>query len=176
MVKLRVALAQTCPINAEVRFDNTSDPFQTIERNLLDVKERVKTASGEGADVVVFPEYFLQGLVDQGRQVSLLPATWKIQADIAVPMLLIATSGYLPKSSGTRVQHIHRWHHRPCRYSRHTRQVAFRSPLHLSRARDRSMVRLCPGPSSHQPFTQITECRILHRGKYRKCNRRIRQA
>jgi predicted amidohydrolase len=69
MVQLRVALAQTCPINAEVGADNFADPFSTIERNLLDVKDRVKIASEEGADVVVFPEYFLQGLVDQGRQV-----------------------------------------------------------------------------------------------------------
>lgn len=71
MVKLRVALAQTCPINAEVGSDGTSDPFRTIEQNLLDAKDRVKTASEEGADVVIFPEYFLQGLVDQGRQVRL---------------------------------------------------------------------------------------------------------
>ena len=140
MVKLRVALAQTCPINAEVGSDNTSDPFSTIEQNLLDVKERVKTASEEGADVVVFPEYFLQGLVDQGRQVSLAQACSVMQTDVTVPMLLVATSGHLPKSSGTRAQHIHRRHHRPCRHSRTTGQVALRSPLHFSRARDCSMV------------------------------------
>jgi predicted amidohydrolase len=83
MAKLRVALAQTCPINAEVGSDNVSDPFSTIEQNLLDVKERVKTASEEGADVVVFPEYFLQGLVDQGRQVSLFQYTLVSQTDLS---------------------------------------------------------------------------------------------
>jgi len=140
MVKLRVALAQTCPTNAEVGSDNTSDPFSTIEQNLLDVKERVKTASEEGADVVVFPEYFLQGLVDQGRQVSLAKACSMTQTDVTVPMLLVATSSHLPKSFGTRVQHIHRWHNRPCRHSRTTGQVALRSPLHFSRARDCCMV------------------------------------
>jgi len=136
MVKLRVALAQTCPTNAEVGSDNISDPFSTIERNLLDVRERVETASEEGADVVVFPEYFLQGLVDQGRQVSLYQLDLVKETDIIVPMLLFATSGHLPKSSGKRVQHIHRRHHRSCRHSRTTRQVALRSPLHFSRARD----------------------------------------
>jgi hypothetical protein len=172
MVKLRVALAQTCPINAEVGSDNnTSDPFLTVERNLLDVTERVKTASAEGADVVVFPEYFLQGLVDQGRQVSFLQATLITQTDNTVPMLLVATPGHLPKSPGARVQHFHCRHHRPCRHSRTTRQVAFRSPLHLSRARDRSVVRIRSGPSCHQSLAQTTECRILHRGKYWKCSR-----
>jgi hypothetical protein len=170
MVKLRVALAQTCPINAEVGSVNISDPFSTIEQNLLDVKERVKIASEEGADVVVFPEYFLQGLVDQGRQVCLFQMNSVMRTDMTVPLLLVATPGHLPESSGTRVQHIHRRHNRPCRYSRTTRQVPLCSPLHFSRARDCSVVRLRPGPSCHQSLAQITECRILHRGKYWKCS------
>jgi predicted amidohydrolase len=70
MVQLRVALAQTCPINAEINSFSDSGPFSTLEANLLDATNQVKAASQAGADVVVFPEYFLQGLVDQGRQVS----------------------------------------------------------------------------------------------------------
>lgn len=78
MVQLRVALAQTCPLSADPGpYDSTTaDPFASIESNLLDVADRVKTASEEGADVVVFPEYFLQGLVDQGRQVRTSNRTW----------------------------------------------------------------------------------------------------
>jgi predicted amidohydrolase len=83
MVQLRVALAQTCPINAEVGSDPISDPFSTIERNLEDVKERVKTASEAEVDVVVFPEYFLQGLVDQGRQVRSSRTPNELQADLS---------------------------------------------------------------------------------------------
>jgi hypothetical protein len=71
MVQLRVALAQTCPINAEINSSNDSNPFSNVEGNLLDATNQVKAASQAGAEVVVFPEYFLQGLVDQGRQVSI---------------------------------------------------------------------------------------------------------
>ncbi len=67
---LRVALAQTCPVSAPEGHNSSSRPFEVVERNLRDAEEWVIRASRDGADVVVFPEYFLQGVVDQGRQVS----------------------------------------------------------------------------------------------------------
>lgn len=71
MPSLRIALAQTCPTVAETGFPTISDNlFEVLERNLLDVTEWVKKASEGGAEIVVFPEYFLQGLVDEGRQVG----------------------------------------------------------------------------------------------------------
>ena len=69
---LRVALAQTCPVNAPVTDTAPRHaPFETLEQNLIHVRDQViKSAASEHADVVVFPEYFLQGLVNAGRQVS----------------------------------------------------------------------------------------------------------
>jgi predicted amidohydrolase len=68
---LRVALAQTCPVVAGTgSAPEGDDLFNVIEQNLLDARGWVEKASAERADVVVFPEYFLQGLVDNGRQVS----------------------------------------------------------------------------------------------------------
>ena len=70
--KLRVALAQTTPVSGPPEQPTTQNLFEPLNVNLNDAKRRVAQASKEGADVVVFPEYFLQGLVDQGRQVSLM--------------------------------------------------------------------------------------------------------
>lgn len=74
--KVRIALAQTNPISVEVDLidaekDKHLSPFPTLEHNLVDAARAVKEASAQGADVVVFPEYFLQGFVNEGRQVSL---------------------------------------------------------------------------------------------------------
>ncbi|KAK8847724.1 hypothetical protein IAR55_005583 [Kwoniella newhampshirensis] len=69
MSQIRVALAQTCPVVAATGPAIDSDAvFEVLERNLQDAKCWVEQASQEKADVVVFPEYFLQGLVDSGRQ------------------------------------------------------------------------------------------------------------
>lgn len=69
--QLHVALAQTCPLSASTGPRPSDVPlFDILERNLLDAREWIIKASKEGADVIVFPEYFLQGLVDNGRQVS----------------------------------------------------------------------------------------------------------
>ena len=69
--QLRIALAQTCPICApETTGPTPSHPFSVLERNLVHVREQVIYSAKQGADIVVFPEYFLQGLVNEGRQVS----------------------------------------------------------------------------------------------------------
>lgn len=71
--QLRIALAQTCPISAPETASATFDPsaplLAPLEKNLAKVAEWTEKASQEGADVVVFPEYFLQGIVD-GKEVS----------------------------------------------------------------------------------------------------------
>ncbi|EJT48227.1 hypothetical protein A1Q1_02793 [Trichosporon asahii var. asahii CBS 2479] len=71
--KIRIALAQTNPISVEVDLaesekDKHVSPFPTLEHNLVDAARAVKDAAERGADVVVFPEYFLQGFVNEGRQ------------------------------------------------------------------------------------------------------------
>jgi hypothetical protein len=125
MSKLRVALAQTCPANAEVdSYDPTVEPFASIERNLLDVTEHVKTASQEGAEVVVFPEYFLQGLLDQGRQVSVklskIPVPY---TDLSVSSLTLTTSCRLPQPSRKQVQRIDSGDHRSLQRRRSSRYL-----------------------------------------------------
>ncbi|KZP06321.1 hypothetical protein FIBSPDRAFT_966569, partial [Athelia psychrophila] len=75
--QLRIALAQTCPISAPDTASATFDPsaplLGPLEKNLAKVAEWTEKASGEGADVVVFPEYFLQGIVD-GKEYMVHPA------------------------------------------------------------------------------------------------------
>lgn len=76
--KIRIALAQTDPISVEVDLtpgekDKHLSPFPTLEHNLVDAARAVREAAEKKADVVVFPEYFLQGFVNEGRQVSFLP-------------------------------------------------------------------------------------------------------
>jgi predicted amidohydrolase len=72
---MRIAIAQTCPVSAppgvysaaEASVDNLSI---TLRRNLEDAEEIVKEAvQRHQADVVCFPEYFLQGILNEGRQV-----------------------------------------------------------------------------------------------------------
>jgi hypothetical protein len=127
MSKLRVALAQTCPANAEVgSYDPAADPFLSIERNLLDVTEHVKNASREGAEVVVFPEYFLQGLLDQGRQVSVklskIPVPY---TDQSVSRLTLTTSCRLPQPSRKQIQRIDSGDHRSLQRRRSSRYLTF---------------------------------------------------
>lgn len=77
MTKLRIALAQIEPISATplTALDDglrTSPPtlFAALEANLRLVMDHVRKASAEGADLVVFPEYFLQGILNEKRQVG----------------------------------------------------------------------------------------------------------
>lgn len=69
---LRVALAQTCPLSGESgAYPSPSvDPFRILHDNLAEVEVQVKRAKDEGAEVVCFAEYFLQGILNEGRQVS----------------------------------------------------------------------------------------------------------
>ena len=68
---LRLALAQTCPIHAPIaEIAPRQAPFDTLERNLIHVRDQIESAASQHAEIVVFPEYFLQGLVNAGRQVS----------------------------------------------------------------------------------------------------------
>lgn len=72
---MKVAVAQICPQSAEpgppkLEKVRTTSPFPSIDVNLLDVAKAVKEAKGQGADLVVLPEYFPQGIVNEGRQVS----------------------------------------------------------------------------------------------------------
>lgn len=76
---IRIALAQTNPISVELDLaagerDKHVSPFPTLEHNLVDAARAVAEAAAQGADVVVFPEYFLQGFVNEGRQVRLRAA------------------------------------------------------------------------------------------------------
>jgi hypothetical protein len=75
MSKIRIALAQTSPVSAEsgppkLEKPHSTSPFPSIDVNLVDVAARVGAASAASADVVVFPEYFLQGIANENRQVS----------------------------------------------------------------------------------------------------------
>lgn len=75
MSVVRVALAQTCPLSAEsgpptMERPHSTSPFPSLDSNLKEVVKMVEQAKAGDADVVVFPEYFLQGIVNHGRQVS----------------------------------------------------------------------------------------------------------
>lgn len=69
---LRVALAQTCPRSGEpAAYPGPDvDPFSVLHDNLAEVEAEVKKAKESGAEVVCFAEYFLQGILNEGRQVS----------------------------------------------------------------------------------------------------------
>lgn len=72
---IKFALAQTCPVAAKEKtalHDDiaSADPFPTLRQNLAEVEKYVEEAKGKGADIVVFPEYFLQDILNQDRQVS----------------------------------------------------------------------------------------------------------
>lgn len=70
---IRIALAQFCPVNATPGPHKAGTRwFETLEQNLLKAREWVERAAADKADVVVFPEYFLQGLVDEERQVGFI--------------------------------------------------------------------------------------------------------
>jgi predicted amidohydrolase len=87
MSPLRVALAQTSPVSADpgppaLEKAHSTSPFPTLDANLVDARDGVAAAAARGADVVVFPEYFLQGVVNDGRQ-YLTYASAHLQAFLA---------------------------------------------------------------------------------------------
>lgn len=69
---IRVALVQTCPVSGKEAFypGPNEDPFEVLYTNLADAETYVEQAKEQGADVVCFAEYFLQGILNEGRQVS----------------------------------------------------------------------------------------------------------
>lgn len=69
--QLRVALAQTCPVSAKSGSYPTAevDPLEILRTNLADAANFVEKAKEGGAEVVCFAEYFLQGILNEGRQV-----------------------------------------------------------------------------------------------------------
>jgi hypothetical protein len=82
--QLRVALAQTCPESAkEGEYPSSNvDPLQVLRTNLADCAEFVKKAKDGGAEVVCFAEYYLQGILNEGRQVTPLQYPGFCAADV----------------------------------------------------------------------------------------------
>ncbi|WVQ86140.1 hypothetical protein IAT38_008308 [Cryptococcus sp. DSM 104549] len=76
---MRVALAQISPASApegppQLEKPHSTSPFPTLDQNLVDVIAAVERAVAEKAEVVVFPEYFLQGIANEGRQYLTFPS------------------------------------------------------------------------------------------------------
>lgn len=71
---VRIAVAQTIPVSQELDAPAnqlaTRGPFYVIDQNLLNTIAQVQEAAKQNADILVFPEFWLQDLVDQGRQVG----------------------------------------------------------------------------------------------------------
>ncbi|AAW46909.1 hypothetical protein CNBM0660 [Cryptococcus deneoformans B-3501A] len=77
----RIALAQTSPASAPsgppaLEKAHSTSPFPTLDQNLVDVVDFVERAAAEKAEVVVFPEYFLQGIVNEARQYLTFPSKY----------------------------------------------------------------------------------------------------
>ena len=68
MTNLKICIAQTSPRSGPEVVPE-SDAFGSLTQNLKTTSELVERARSEGADLVVFPEYWLQGIV-QDREVS----------------------------------------------------------------------------------------------------------
>jgi len=68
MSNLKICIAQTSPRSGPEVVPE-SDVFGPLTQNLKTTSELVERAQNEGADLVVFPEYWLQGIV-QDREVS----------------------------------------------------------------------------------------------------------
>jgi hypothetical protein len=102
--KLRLALAQFSPLSAvpTTSLDDelaANNLFSTLLANLQTVVRYVEQAVEQGADIVVFPEYFLQGILNEQRQVSQLhlnpdgstspspPITWNRSFATSLPSM-----------------------------------------------------------------------------------------
>ncbi|ORY31263.1 carbon-nitrogen hydrolase [Naematelia encephala] len=76
---VRFALAQISTVSAPSgppshENPHSSSPFPTLDHNLILVAKAVQKAKAENADIVVFPEYFLQGIVNERRQYLTYPS------------------------------------------------------------------------------------------------------
>lgn len=72
---MKIAIAQTCPFSADPgphTLQNSADNWilSSLVLNCCHAEDRIKEAKAGGADVVCFPEYFLQGILNEGRQVG----------------------------------------------------------------------------------------------------------
>ncbi|WWD20802.1 hypothetical protein CI109_105279 [Kwoniella shandongensis] len=72
---MRIALAQTSPISApegppDLEKPHSTSPFPTLDHNLADAVNFVERAVALNAEVVIFPEYFLQGITNENRQLA----------------------------------------------------------------------------------------------------------
>jgi predicted amidohydrolase len=82
--KITIATAQTVIHNeVEHAFDGTSPPFPAIEANLTVMAAKIAAAASEGAEVVVFPEFCVQGIareqwVSERVQLMSQPASQRI--------------------------------------------------------------------------------------------------
>ncbi|WRT70818.1 uncharacterized protein IL334_007817 [Kwoniella shivajii] len=79
MTKIRIAVAQTATVVAPegppaLEKAHSTSPFSTIDQNLVNAISYVERAAKDHADVVIFPEYFLQGLVNEHRQYLTFPS------------------------------------------------------------------------------------------------------
>ncbi|WVQ77055.1 hypothetical protein IAR50_006734 [Cryptococcus sp. DSM 104548] len=80
---VRIALAQTSPLSAPegvpaLEKPHSTSPFPSVDHNIIDAVQCVEQAVKQGADVVVFPEYFLQGIVNENRQYLTFPSKYLI--------------------------------------------------------------------------------------------------
>lgn len=72
---LKIAIAQTLvqggPRHVAVPANGQApiDAFEPITNNLRKVQDALRRLQGSGATIAVFPEYFLQGIMDK-REVS----------------------------------------------------------------------------------------------------------
>lgn len=78
----RIAIAQICPRSAPPGIPDwtasanatTSDPFPTLTANLQQVEQVLADLASQHPDIVIFPEYFLQGILNEKRQYNSLPS------------------------------------------------------------------------------------------------------
>ena len=84
----RVAIAQICPISApsglpphpDSSSTSSTDPFPILTANLAQVEAILQDACREKPDIVIFPEYFLQGILNEQRQYNSLPSKYLDEA------------------------------------------------------------------------------------------------
>ena len=87
---IKIGLAQIQPISAKegiaLEEELESDTlFRTLKGNLEQVEEHIRQAKRDGADIIIFPEYFLQGILNEKRQVGGSPIRSFCSTEMTVP-------------------------------------------------------------------------------------------